>query len=73
MHILLSAIIEQPSESFGQLWFYTYTYRVSSITCPFVAKSVSKLRINSTTTQQWLGLHVLSHVKLCHKMTISQK
>ena len=34
----------------GEPWFYTYSYLVSGIACPFVAKSMSKLHANLTTT-----------------------
>ena len=40
---MFTVLAEYTTESFGNNWFYTYTYRASAIACPFVAKSWGKL------------------------------
>ena len=58
---MFSVLLEQSSETFRDMWFHKYTYRVSGSICPFVARSISKLRIYLPSVQQWLTHFTLSY------------
>ena len=54
----------------GEPWFYTYSYLVSGIACPFVAKSMSKLHTNLTTTHPKFTFLIFLDCAVFHKMFI---